>query len=132
MQRHPVSKGPVPIAVIRLDCAAYEQGLREGGSGGTSYPGLGGPGRVQVAASSFVIYACTHFLILGQKWDQVRVKTFFFCSSPNFGPEMGPNLSEGLFFCSSPNFRGPASIFVPPGKISLRGPAYELYGLSTY
>ena len=29
------------------------QGLRNGGSGGTSYPGLGGAGRVQVAALSF-------------------------------------------------------------------------------
>ena len=32
-----------------------KQGLREGVSGGTSYPGLGGPGRVQVSALSFGI-----------------------------------------------------------------------------
>ena len=29
------------------------QGLREGGSGGTSYPGLGGPGRIAAVAFSF-------------------------------------------------------------------------------
>ena len=33
------------------------QGLREGGSGGTSYPGLGGHGRAQVSALSFGIAA---------------------------------------------------------------------------
>ena len=66
-------------------------------------------------------------------------KDLFFCSSPNSGQKMGPNLSEDLFliFCfidlfwgiyllylyqidlSSPNLGGPASIFVPPGKIFL-------------
>ena len=49
---------------------ASRQGLREGSSGGTSYPGLGGPGRrgpgrVQVPALSFL--------------------AFFFWSSSNFG-----------------------------------------------
>ena len=32
------------------------------------------------------------------------MKTFFFCSSPNFGRKIVLNLSEDLFFCSSPNF----------------------------
>ena len=33
----------------------HAQGLREGRSGGTLYPGLGGPGIVQVSALSFSI-----------------------------------------------------------------------------
>ena len=45
-------------------------------------------------------------LILGEKWDEIWVKTFFFCSSPDFGRKMGRNLSEDLFFsCSLPDFR---------------------------
>ena len=43
-------------------------------------------------------------LILGEKSDQIWVKTYFFCSSPDFGRKIGPNLSEDLFFCSSPDF----------------------------
>ena len=49
------------------------QGIREGDSGGTSYPGLGGPEGVLVSALSF-------------------------CSSPFFGQKIGLNLSEDLFF----------------------------------
>ena len=44
-------------------------------------------------------------LILGEKWDEICVKTYFFififflfCSSPDFGRKMGRNLSEDLFF----------------------------------
>ena len=64
---------------------ASAQGLRDGGSGGTSYPGPGlggpglrGPGRVQVSALT--------------------------CGVAPSGVFMGLNLSEGLFFCSSPKF----------------------------
>ena len=32
------------------------------------------------------------------------MKTFFFCSSPNFGQNLGQNLSEDLFFGVSPDF----------------------------
>ena len=132
--------------------SGYCQGLREGGLGGTLYPGpgLGGPGRVEVVASSFepnFSLSCP-FSVPG--FGQIRgpnlsedLFLFFFCSSPNFGQKIGPNLREDLFFCSSPNFGqirgpnlsedlqfdlfvctslifgGPASIFVPPGKISL-------------
>ena len=137
-----------------------KQGLRNGGSGGTSYPGLGGPGLggpeelrlsrsvlEQKFFSPFRLWAREDLffalhLILGRKWDEIRVKTFFFCffffcSSPNFGEKMGPRVKTFFFalhlilgrkwdqirlktfFCSSPNFGSPASIFVPPGKISL-------------
>ena len=80
-------------------------GPARGGSGGTSYPGPGlggpglrGPGRVEVVASSFgrnFFLSCPSsipdfrqkmgppfflfalHLILGKKWDQIWVKTFF-------------------------------------------------------
>ena len=32
-------------------------------------------------------------LVLGEKWDEIWVKTFFFLSSPDFGRKMGRNLS---------------------------------------
>ena len=113
------------------------QGLREGGSGGTSYPGpgSGGPGRVEVVATSFN-------------------QNFFLCLalylSLSFGQKIRPNLSEDLFFfalhlilgkksdqiwaktfskwsvSSSFNFGGPASISVPPEKLSLWRPAQVL------
>ena len=70
---------------------SYSQGLREGGSGGTSYPGPGlggpglrGPGRVEVIASSF--------------GPNFSLSCPF--SVPNFGQNIGPygpNLSEDLF-----------------------------------
>ena len=81
-------------------------------------------------------------LILGKNWDQIWLKTFFcsspdfgeklgpnlseelfifyFCYSPNLGEKLGPNLSEELFFCSLPKFGGPASISVSPQNFSLR------------
>ena len=37
------------------------------------------------------LWAWNH-LILGEKWDEIWVKTFF-CSSPDFGRKMGRNLS---------------------------------------
>ena len=82
---------------------SYTQGLREGGSGGTSYPGpgQGGLGRVEVVASSF---GPNFFSSLHKIGPSLIEDLFFFCSSPNFGQKMGPNLSEDLFFCSSPNF----------------------------
>ena len=43
-----------------------EQGLREGG---TSYPGLGGPGRVQVSASSFGVASSGVFVGLNLSED---------------------------------------------------------------
>ena len=61
-------------------------------------PGLRGPGRVEVVATSFkqnffFCLALNLSLFLGKK------------SSPNFGQKIGPNLSEDLFlFCSPPNF----------------------------
>ena len=66
----------------------WHQGLREGGLGGTSYPGLGGPGlrgsgRVEIVATSF---EPNNFFLL--------------CPSSilDFGQMKGPNLSEDLFF----------------------------------
>ena len=53
-------------------------------------------------------------LILGKKWDQIWVKTFFDFS-----------------VTASLEFGGPASIFVPPEKISLWGPAYSLLQIVT-
>ena len=57
----------------------WSQGVREGGWGGTSYPGpgLGGP-------SSF-----------GPTQPNLS-EDLFFWSSPNFGQKSGPNLSEDL------------------------------------
>ena len=40
---------------LKVSVSGGLQGLREGGSGGTSYPGLGGPGRVQVSGLTFGI-----------------------------------------------------------------------------
>ena len=52
-----------------------------GASGGTSYPGLGGLGRVQVSALSFGI-----------------APRGVFRPAPNFGQKIRPNFSEDLFF----------------------------------
>ena len=50
------------------------------------------------------LWAQNH-LILGEKWDEICVTTFLFCSSPDFGRKIGRNLSEDLFFFySSPDF----------------------------
>ena len=74
-----------------LQVVAHVQGLREGVSGGTSYPslGLGGPGRVEVAALSF-----------GPNLSEEPKlsEDLFFWSSPKFGQKVGSNLSEDLFF----------------------------------
>ena len=106
-----------------------KQGLREGGSVGTSYPGRGLEGPEEWRLSR-----------------QVLNKIFFSALYPSllFGQKVGPNLSEDLFFfalhlilgkksdqisvnCKFSaqfwNFGGPASISVPPGKLSLWGPA---------
>ena len=61
---------------------AYERGFR-----GYIVPGLGRPGRVQVATLSF-----GPDLSEGSNWSE----DFF--SSPNFGQNVGPNMSENLFF----------------------------------
>ena len=87
---------------------AYIQGLREGGSGGTSYPGPGvggpglrGPGRVEVVASScesdFFLPCSLSVPDFGQIKGPNLSEDLFFCSSPNFGEKIGPNLSENLF-----------------------------------
>ena len=112
------------------------QGLREGGSGGTSYPGPGpggpglrGPGRVEVVASSFgrnFFLPCPSSIPdFGKKiGPNVSEDLFFFCSSPNFGQKMGPNLSENLFsfICKClTKFWGPGVDFRTPWKnFSLR------------
>ena len=81
------------------------QGLREGGSGGTSYPGpgLGGPEewRLSQQVLNKIFFSALPFFCpcyLGKKSDQIWVKIFFFCSSPNFGQKIGPNLSKDLSF----------------------------------
>ena len=51
------------------------QGLREEGSGGTSYPGLRGPEEFRLPRQVILTW-----------------------SSPNFGEKMGLNFSEDLFF----------------------------------
>ena len=51
-----------------------------GASGSTSYPGLGGLGRVQVSTLSFGIAPRGVFRL-----------------APNFGQKIGPSLSEALF-----------------------------------
>ena len=52
------------------------------------------------------LWARNH-LILGEKWNEIWVKTFFFCSSPDFGRKMGRNLSKTISnsgLCSSQIF----------------------------
>ena len=90
-----------------------EQGLREGGSGGTSYPGqdqgglgLGGPKELrlsrQVLDLIFFLPCPLSVPDFGQIEEPNLSEDLFlfilvFCSLPNFGDKLGPNLSEDLF-----------------------------------
>ena len=81
------------------------QGLREGGSGGTSYPdpGLGGPEELRSSRSArSVLDQNFSSLLIMRSWLWAKNEAKFerrpfFCSSPNFGQKLGPNLSEDLF-----------------------------------
>ena len=64
---------PTIKRVYQYLSSSNNQGVREGGSEGTWYPGLGGPERVQISALSF-------------------------CSSPFFRQKIELNFSEDLFF----------------------------------
>ena len=63
------------------------------------------PPPLQVGHQAFKLWDRNH-LILGEKWDEIWVKTFF-CSSPDFGRKMGRNLSVTISnsdLCSSQIF----------------------------
>ena len=69
-------------------------------SGGTSYPGVGALGRVQVSALSFSIAPRGVFRPapnFGQKIRPNLSEDLFFCFLFNFGQTIGPSLSEALF-----------------------------------
>ena len=88
-----------------------------GGSGGKSYPGLGSPEEMRLSRSVL---------------DQNFFHPCPFCV-PDFGQKNGTKFEWrpffDLFIWTSPNFGGPASIFVPYGKISLWGPAWGVTSL---
>ena len=75
------------------EARAYERGIQ-----GYSYPGLRGPGKVQVYALSFGV--APSGVCVGLNFSE----DLFFWSSPNFGQKIGLKFSEDLFFWFSPDF----------------------------
>ena len=84
-----------------------------------------GPRWARKSSGAHVRFWCrTQWRMHGIKFQQRP----FFWSSPNFGQKIGLNISEDFFFFWSSvwcpkRFGGPVSTFVPPGEISLWGPA---------
>ena len=101
--------------------------------GPTSYPGLGGLGRVQVFALSFgsLLHPGAYLGLhptLGKKSNQISVKTFFLLFNKFWAKTRKKTLRKFgagslIYGLGGPiRFGGPVSTFVPLRKFSLWGP----------
>ena len=93
--------------------------------GPTSYPGLGGLGRVQVSALSFgsLLHPGAYLGLhptLGKKSNQISVKTFFFALQQILGKKSEKNIAQVWCWVIDLWLGGPNKIWGP--SIDLRTP----------